>query len=209
MTELVLLLVACVLAQAFFVSAEVALSACDRNLLRARASGGKAAAARTERMLAVPQVTLATTLVGANLCTLIAVLALGVECEVNRHVSPLWAVVIALPPLLVFGHLVPKAIIQAHADAVVDGLSTQLRLMSWLLRPLVFVVGTFAAVLTRVTRTDRKKAFVTRDELAQLIETEPENERQEISADEREMIANVFELSEYNVGDLMVPLSEV
>ena len=60
-----------------------------------------------------------------------------------------------------------------------------------------------------MTRTDRKKAFVTRDELALLIESEPTSDKPEISADEREMIANVFELSEYKVGELMVPLSEV
>src|SRR5204863_8876542 len=36
-----------------------------------------------------------------------------------------------------------------------------------------------------------------------------ETDRPEITADEREMIANVFELSEYKVGELMVPLSEI
>lgn len=206
--ELVAIGVICVVLQGFFVSAEVALSACDRNALRARAAAGKRSAARTERMLAAPQITLATTLVGANLCTLVAVLALGLGCEA-RGVSALWAALIALPPLLVMGHLVPKALIQAHADGVVDGLASLLRLASWALRPLVLVVGTFASVLARVTRTDRKKAFITRDELALLIESEPESDRPEISADEREMIANVFELSEYKVGELMVPLSEV
>src|SRR5205085_2277336 len=83
------------------------------------------------------------------------------------------------------------------------------RLMSWILRPAVIVVGGYASLLTRITRTDRKKAFVTRDELALLIESEPETDKPEIGADEREMIANVFELSEYKVGELMVPLSEV
>ena len=114
-----------------------------------------------------------------------------------------------MPPLLVLGHLVPKAIVQAQADKLVDGLATPLRLASFVLRPLVVVVGGYAALLTRLTRTDRKKAFVTRDELALLIESEPETDKPEISADEREMIANVFELSEYKVGELMVPLSEV
>src|SRR5262249_7172488 len=42
-----------------------------------------------------------------------------------------------------------------------------------------------------------------------LIESEPETDKPEIGSDEREMIANVFELSEYKVGELMVPLSEV
>lgn len=206
--ELVALMLGCVVVQAFFVSAEVALSACDRTALRTRAAGGASNAARAERMLAVPQVTLATTLVGANLATLIAVLVLAHELLV-RGGSPLWAPLIAVPPLLVIGHLVPKAIVQAHADRVVDRIAGPLRLASFVLRPLVVVVGGFAAALTRVTRTDRKKAFVTRDELALLIESEPVGDKPEISADEREMIANVFELSEYDVSELMVPLSEV
>jgi CBS domain containing-hemolysin-like protein len=207
-STLIILLVGCVMMQAFFVSAEVALSAADRSRLRARAAGGNAAAVRAERMLGVPQVTLATTLVGANLALLVAVIGVSIEL-VDRGYSPLWSPLFAVPPLLVLGHVVPKAIVQVQADKVVDGLATWLRLASFVLRPIVFIVGGYASLLTRLTRTDRKKAFVTRDELAMLIESEPETDRPEISADEREMIANVFELSEYKVGELMVPLSEV
>jgi putative hemolysin len=204
----VIVLLGCVFAQAFFVSAEVALGACDRHALRTRAAGGRASSARVEKMLSVPQITLATTLVGANLATLVAVIMLG-EVLAARSISPLWSPLIAIPPLLVIGHLVPKAIIQAHADRVVDLFAGPLRLASLVLRPIVAIVGGYAALLTRITRTDRDKAFVTRDELALLIESEPQSDRPEISADEREMIANVFELSEYKVGALMVPLSEV
>ena len=89
--QLIALLVGCVLAQAFFVSAEVALSACDRNALHARAAGGKTARARAERMLAVPQVTLATTLVGANLATLVAVLVLAHRARDARRVAAVGA----------------------------------------------------------------------------------------------------------------------
>jgi len=207
-STLIFLLIACVMIQAFFVCAEVALSAADRNRLRARAASGKVAAVRAERMLGVPQVTLATTLVGANLALLVAVIGVAIEL-VDRGHPPLLAPLLAVPPLLVLGHLVPKQIVQIQADKVVDGLATWLRLWSFALRPIVIVVGGYAALLTRLTRTDRKKAFVTRDELAMLIESEPETDKPEISADEREMIANVFELSEYQVGELMVPLSEV
>jgi len=207
-STLVLVLLGCVVAQAFFVSAEVALGACDRHALRTRAAGGRASSARVEKMLSVPQITLATTLVGANLATLVAVIMLG-EVLAARGISPLYSPLIAIPPLLVIGHLVPKAIIQAHADRVVDVFAGPLRLASLVLRPIVAIVGGYAALLTRITRTDRDKAFVTRDELALLIESEPQSDRPEISADEREMIANVFELSEYKVGALMVPLSEV
>lgn len=208
LSALAMMLVGCAIAQAFFISAEVALGACDRHALRARAAAGRASSVRVVAMLEVPQVTLATTLVGANLATLIAVALVG-EVLIVRGASPLWAPCIAVPPLLVLGHLVPKAIVQAHADRVVDFIVRPLSLASWLLRPLVVVVGGYAALVTRITRTDRKKAFVTRDELALLIESEPQTDQPEITADEREMIANVFELSEYQVGALMVPLSEV
>jgi CBS domain containing-hemolysin-like protein len=207
-SALVVLVIGCVAAHAFFVSAEVALSACDRSRLRQAVAKGAANAARAERLLAVPQVTLATTLVGANLATLVVVLAVALELAWHQ-ISPLWAPLVAVPPMLVLGHLVPKALVQANADKVVVALAMPLRLASWLLRPLVVVVGGYAAALTRLTRTDRKKAFVTRDELALIIESEPETDKPEISADEREMIANVFELSAYKVGELMVPLSEV
>jgi len=203
-----LLLGGCAVADAFFVASEVALSACDRNRLRQRAAAGKSRAARAERMLAVPQITLATTLVGANLAILIAVLAVALELH-ERELSLLLAPLLVVPPLLVIGNLVPKAIVQAHADSIVDLIANPLRLMSFVLRPIVFVVGAFAGLVTRAARSDRKKAFVTRDELALLIESEPETDKPEIGADEREMIANVFELSEYKVGELMVPLSEI
>ncbi|HEY6035571.1 MAG TPA: DUF21 domain-containing protein, partial [Kofleriaceae bacterium] len=162
LSTIVLVLIACVVAQAFFVSAEVALGACDRHALRTRAAAGRASAARVESMLAVPQVTLATTLVGANLATLVAVVMLGVTLAL-RGISALWAPLIVVPPMLVIGHLVPKAIVQAHADRLVDALANPLRLASLVLRPIVGVVGGYAALLTRITRTDRDKAFVTRD----------------------------------------------
>ena len=207
-STLVFVLVLCVVAQAFFVAAEVALSACDRTALRARANGGATRAVLVERMLHVPQVTLATTLVGANLAALVAVVVLAIQLVV-RGASPLWAPVFVVPPLLVLGHVVPKALVQAHADRFVDVVAGPLRLASYALRPIVAVVGAFAAALTRAVKTAREKAFVTRDELALLIESEPISDKPEISAEEREMIANVFELSEVKVGELMVPLSEV
>ena len=212
-STLVLVLVACAAAQAFFVASEAALSACDRAALRARAAGrsgeGRAqGAALADRLLAAPQVTLATTLVGANLALLVAVLVAAVQLAA-RGVAPLWAPLVVVPPLLVLGRLVPKVAVQANADRVVDAIARPLHLASYALRPLVVVVGGFAGALTRVARTERDKAFVTRDELALLIESEPTSDKPEISADEREMIANVFELSEYKVGELMVPLSEV
>jgi putative hemolysin len=207
LSTLVVVLIACVMAQAFFASAEVALGACDRQALRARAAAGGGAAARIEQLLSIPRVTLATTLVGTNLATLIAVIVVAMHLGMTGS-SPWWALLV-VPPLLVVGQLVPKAIVATHADRLVDVLARPLRFASLVLRPIVAVVGGYAGLLTSVTKTQRDRAFVTRDELELLIESEPQTDKPEISAEEREMIANVFELSEYKVGELMVPLSEV
>jgi putative hemolysin len=114
-----------------------------------------------------------------------------------------------LVPMVILGHLVPKAIAGAHADKLVGFYAWVLVPVGWIMRPLVLVVSAFAGAATRLAGTDKKKAFITRDELALIIESEPAGDKSGITADEREMIANVFELSEYKVGDLMVPLSEV
>jgi putative hemolysin len=206
--NLIGVVIGCVVAQAFFVGAELALATCNRVRLRQRAEAGDKAAKVADRMMGRPQVTLATTLLGANLAALLAVLT-GALHLWSLGLAPLIAVAIVVPPLLVLGQVIPKALAQANADRVVTWLAPPLALVSWLFRPAVWVVGGFASAMTRLAGTDTRKAFVTRDELSMLIESEPETDKPDISAEEREMIANVFELSEYRVRDLMVPLSEV
>ncbi len=206
--SLLSILAACVAILGLFVAGEVSLTACDRARLRQRALAGGKRAKLTERLVAEPQITLATTLLGANLAAIVAVVVLATQLAA-RGVNPLWAGPMLVPVMLVFGHLLPKGVVQGNADRAAELLTPGIAAWSYVLRPLVLLVGGFATALTRLTHTDRKKAFATRDELALLIESEPQTDKPQITADEREMIANVFELSEYTVRELMVPLSEV
>jgi CBS domain containing-hemolysin-like protein len=208
LTNLIVVVAVCVVAQGFFAGAEIALGACSRVRLRQRATGGGFGAKIAESLLARPQIMLSTTLLGANLATLAAALAGAIWLD-SEGASPLLAAPLVMLPMLALGQVVPRTIFQVQADRVVGWVAPPLSLVSWLMRPLVLVVSGFAGAMTRLARTDRKKAFVTRDELAMLIESDPETDKPDITADEREMIANVFELSEYTVSDLMVPLSEV
>ena len=197
-----------VVAHALFVSAEIALGSCDRARLHQRAAGGAVGPRLAERLLARPETTAATVLVGSHLAslTLAVVTALYLHGE---GLAGVWAAAFAMPPMLILGQLAPKAVGASHADRLAPLLAMLLVPVGWLMRPLVWVVTVFAGAVTRLAGTDKKKAFITRDELALLIESEPVSDKPGITADEREMIANVFELSEYTVGDLMVSLSEV
>jgi putative hemolysin len=193
---------------AFFVGADVALAACNRPRLRVRAEGGSRAAASAERLIGSPSTTTATVLIGGTGATLAAVLATGTFLA-DHGWSPMWTLPMLMPGLLLLGQLLPRAVVGANPDRAAPLVAPPLRLASWLLRPLVWVVGGFAGAVTRMAGTERQKAQVSRDELSRLLEVEPPTDKPQISADEREMIANVFELSGLAVRDLMVPLSEV
>lgn len=197
----------CAVVQGFFISAEVALSACSRARL-GQAAKVNWAARKAEQLCSNPKLSVATTLLGANAAAIAAVIVVSVAMA-DRGISPAWALLIVLPPMLVFGQVVPKAIVQHNADRMVLLLAPLLGVMTVLLRPLVIVVSAFASAVTRLAQVESRRAFISRDELAMIIESEPQTDRPQISADEREMIANVFELSEYTVRELMVPLSGV
>jgi len=199
----------CVCLEAFFSGAEIALVSASRARLRQRAQSGDHGARIAEAFLAEPQILLATTLMGTNLATVtfsvtVALALLGRETA-NSEVL---AIALVTPMTLILGELVPKTLFQRHADALAPRIIYPLRVVSIVLRPGVWVMGAFAGLMTRFLGVDRQRAFVTRDELAILIESEAKGET-DITRDEREMISNVLELSDSEVEDVMVPLSEV
>ncbi|MBK9032554.1 MAG: HlyC/CorC family transporter [Myxococcales bacterium] len=208
LSTLITIGVVAVIVHALLVATEIALASCDRARLHQRATAGGLAARAAERLSARTATTAATVQVGANLASL----ALAVACAIyllDHGRGWYWAAALAAPPILIVGQLIPRAIATAHGDRLAPALALLTVPLGYLLRPLVVIVVAVVAAATRLIGTDKKKAFITRDELALLIESDPVSDKPGISAAEREMIANVFELSEYAVGDLMVPLSEV
>lgn len=195
----------CVMVEAFFSGSEIAMVSANRTVLRQRAAAGDRGARMVERFLEQPQVFLATTLIGTNLATVVFSVSVALAL-VGRTESELLAIGLVLPFTMVFGEVVPKSLFQQHADRIVTKVVYPLRAASVILRPLVWIMSAFASAMTRLTGTDRQRAFVTRDELALLIEADAGSE---ISDEEREMIANVFDLSSATVEEVMVPLSEV
>jgi putative hemolysin len=200
----------CVSIEAFFSGSEIAMVSADRARLRARAAAGDRGARLADDFLSRPEVLLATTLMGTNLCTITFSVTVAIALLGAGYSGALLAILLVTPMTLIFGEVIPKTVFQQHADRLVPRIIYPLRIASVVFRPLVWVVGGFAVVMSRLLRTDRDRAFITRDELAMLIEDPPTDEAgAEITRSEREMIANVFELSEAQVYDVMVPLSEV
>jgi CBS domain containing-hemolysin-like protein len=160
-------------------------------------------------LLERPEVLLATTLLGTNMATItFGVTVTLYLVSTGLESSELLAIAMVTPATLILGEVVPKTFCQQHADVLVTKLIYPLRMFTLVLRPVVWFVSQVAGLIARTVGGDRQRAFITRDELAILIESETTH-NSEITEHEREMIANVFELTEATVEDVMVPLSEV
>ncbi len=201
----------CVLIEAFFSGSEIAIVSVNRTMLRKRAEAGDRGARKVERFLEKPEVFLATTLMGTNLATVTfsVTVALSIAgMAIDDTEGQLLAVALVTPMTLIFGEIVPKTLFQQHAEAIATRIVYPLQIASYVMRPGVWIMGGFAGFVARLTGTARERAFVTRDELVLLIEAES-SAGSEITEEEREMIANVFDLSEATAEEVLVPLSEV
>jgi CBS domain containing-hemolysin-like protein len=197
----------CVSVEAFFSGSEIAFVSADRARLRRLAGEGDRGARMCESLLRHPEVLLATTLLGTNVATVIFSVTVTLYL-LSTGANELLAVALVTPMTLLFGEVVPKTLFQQRADQLVTRIIYPLRVASLIVRPAVWFISKVAIAITRVIGGDRQRAFITRDELAVLIEAEG-TEKSEITEQEREMIANVFELTEATVEAVMVPLSEV
>jgi putative hemolysin len=199
----------CVVFEAFFSGSEIAMVSADRTRLRQRAQAGDRGARLAEAFLDKPQVLLATTLMGTNLATVTfsVTVALALLSHAGTE-SEFLAILFVTPFTLILGEAVPKTLFQQYADALVPKVVYPLRVAMIVLRPAVLLMSGVATAMTRLFRTEKGRAFITREELSFLIDSEPTTSS-EITRDEREMIQNVFEFSETSVADVMVPLSEV
>lgn len=199
----------CVTFEAFFSGSEIAIVSASRERLRHRAAEGDRGARLVEGYLEHPQVLLATTLLGTNLATVTFSVTVALFLmTANFESSELLAVAMVTPMTLIFGEVIPKTMFQQHADALVTRLVYPLHFASLALRPAVWIMSGFAGMMMRLLRSDRERTFITRDELSLLLESDHMHEG-DITDHEREMISNVLEMSEAEVVDVMMPLSEV
>ena len=198
----------CVVFQAFFSGSEIAMVSANRARLRERAAAGNRGAKLAEEFLSRPQILLATTLMGTNLALVTFSVAVTMALIGNQGATELRTIATVTPMTLILGEVIPKTLFRKYADELVPRIVYPLRVASFVLRPMVWVMGGFAMIVTRLLGVDRERAFITRDELALLIDTDSAAGI-EITEREREMIANVFELSAATVDEVMVPLSEV
>ncbi|NQT90268.1 MAG: HlyC/CorC family transporter [Candidatus Omnitrophica bacterium] len=208
----IIIIFVCILFEAFFSGSEIAVVSLNRVRLRILAEAKDKKAMRIQRMLKRPDRLLGTTLVGTNLCVVIASSVCTKFLYEGYGVRAEWiATVVLLPLVLIFGEFIPKAVFSQSADKITYALGPVIEFFWKLFRPLVWfinrLVNTLLKKITGRSSAKSKNPFVTREELKYLIkESEAEGE---IDTYERSIIYKVFDFGKKKVKDVMNPLDSL
>jgi len=206
----------CLVVEAFFSSAEIAIVSADRAHIRDLAATGHRGAKLVEDFLIAPHRLLSVTLLGTQLAVVVqtVVWTLWLHEHQPHHVELLLLLGLT-PVVVVLGEIVPKAIVRQHANRVAP---LQALLLSWLMRvlaPGVYLLEQVSKLATRRLGIDVHHKLVTRDEIESLVSAQGEPtgdssvSQSDVTEGERSMIARIFDFPSLRADDVMKPLSDV
>lgn len=205
---ILILMLLCLVMEAFFSGAEIGVISADRMKLRHSAAKGDKGAKLALKMLKKPEWLLSTTLVGTNiaivtnttLATLLAVQLFGKEYG--------WvAIAIAAPLIWVFGEIVPKSIFQQKADYITPKIIYILNMVSIVIYPILLVFSAITRTLTSLAGKNGNTPFTLRKEIEIMLQMPAS--KGDVQAVEKTMIRRMFNFGETKVRDIAIPLIDV
>lgn len=219
----------CLVLEAFFSSAEIALVSADRAHIRQRAQAGHRGARYVEEFLAAPHKLLATTLLGTQLSLVVSTTVVTLWLySVAPHRAELYLLLGLTPIIVTFAEIVPKAIVRQRANTLAPLMAYVLHAVVRIFSPLVSLLARTAQLLSRRMGVEVHRKLVTREELEMMVAARrsadepsaaPQSAvtgapvdaapRSDVTEGERSMISRIFEMSSLEVYDIMVPLSDV
>jgi len=225
MFETVLIAVT-ILISGFFSGSEIAFVSANRLKLEIE-SRKKSAVGRALAFFAKnPSTFLTTTLVGNNIinvvyATLMALFLLQpvqywylelAGTEPSTFIVLFIQTVIASVLIMLFGEILPKAIYRIQADTMVKIVAIPLRVLNFLLKPLIIIANSASDVIVRIlnTGTERSDKIFRRQDVEMIFkELGGSGGSDHLDKDDSEILQNVLDLSSKRVKDTMVPRTEI
>ena len=219
LTDLALIAGLIVLAS-FFVAAEIALISLRDSQVREIATRGKRGA-RVAALAAHPNRLLAAVQIGVTLSGFLSA-ALGAD-QLGDYVIPwlesqgisnTWSTTISLLGVtlviayfsLVFGELVPKRVALFRAEEIAMATAGIINVVANIFRPLIWLLSKSTDFVLRIFGIDPKEARsqISEEELLDLV-----SGHAALSDEERDIVEEVFNASERQIHEIMVPRTEV
>ncbi|MDD5230081.1 MAG: hemolysin family protein [Candidatus Marinimicrobia bacterium] len=205
----ILIIVICVLGEAFFSGSEIALVSADRIRLRHNAKKGHKDSKFVVSLLKRPERILGTTLIGTNVCTVTnTMLATALSYKYWQEAGVFVAIVCMSFVNWIFAEIVPKSIFQQYADVIILKIARPLRMISLILTPLIRIFSGLASYLSTLFggRLSSKLPFISKEELKILMKI---SDQGDVKPEERQMIGRLLSFKEKKAEDVMVPLIQV
>ena len=219
LTDLALIAGLIVLAS-FFVAAEIALISLRDSQVREIATRGKRGA-RVAALAAHPNRLLAAVQIGVTVSGFLSA-ALGAD-QLGDYVIPwleslgisnAWSTTISLLSVtlviayfsLVFGELVPKRVALFKAEEIAMATAGIINVVANIFRPLIWLLSRSTDIVLRAFGIDPKEARsqISEEELLDLV-----SGHAALSDEERDIVEEVFNASERQIHEIMVPRTEV
>ncbi len=196
-------LVILIILSGFFSSAETAFSTVNQVRIRALEEEGNKRAVRVGKILTNYSKFLSAVLIGNNIVNLSAsALATTLAMRVNLAVGIATGILTIV--VLICGEIVPKTWAMCSSEKISLAYSGIIYAMMQVLTPVIFVVDKLANFILRLMHIDaNKKNTMTQAELKTYVDVSHEDGV--IESEERKMIYNVFDFSDAQAKDIMIP----
>ncbi len=202
-----LILIVC---SAFFSGSEAAFFSLSKEMIDRLRESSSRASVRIVSLLAKPRLLLVTILVGNTIvnvsaATVAALLTadLSSSLHFSENIAILFEIIIVTLVLIMFGELTPKIFGVKNSYKFAAAVSVPLRIITFILYPIVLVLDKFPMLISGLLATRVKKHLLSKEELKTLIEVS--EEKGALEEDEREMIHSIFEFSKTTAKEIMVP----
>ncbi len=188
----------------FFSSAETAFSTVNRVRMRTLEEEGSKRAARVNRILENYSKMLSSILIGNNIVNLTAS-SLTTTLAMRVSVPTGIATGILTIVILLYGEIVPKTWAMLSSEKISLAYSGIIYGLMQVMTPVIYIVDKMANGMLRLLRIDPSKKITTMTEAELRTYVEVSHEDGVIESEEREMIYNVFDFSDAQAKDIMIP----
>lgn len=202
------ILAALIFLSAIFSSAETAFLSTNKIRLRNLQEDGEKKADLVLNMLENQNKLISALLVGNNIVN-IGSSALATQMAINVFESAGVGIATGVMTLLVlvFGEVVPKNLAAAHAETWAMFIAPFIRLVSFVLTPVVYLLTKLSDFVVHFTKKDEDDPTITEDEFKILVNVG--QEEGVFDESETEMINSIFEFDGTLVKAIMVPRIDI
>jgi putative hemolysin len=206
----IFLILMCISCEGFFSGTETAMVSVDRTRIKALAEQGSKSAALVDAILQTPEKFFSTTLLGTNIAVVLSnAIATLLIIEYLGEQYQYITILIMTPLILIFGEIVPKTVYRYHAEQLTTHLIYPLKTISAIFYPLVVILTSLTRLLMRLfgMGSAQFRPHATREDLENYLDMW--NIRGYLRTAERKIIERIFDFSEIDVEDIMIPLVNI